>query len=367
METSLQYPQNSRYHFIRDKMIVVGWITLFWLLLAFYQYFDRFTIQASNGCVEPNYVHWPIIRGMFVSLILGGMTGGTAMVFLWENWLRKMPFLKALFYIIGWYTLLNLLITFIAVSIYDGPDSPLRGKKFSEAILPAVFDINLLPNFLFWLFIMLLTMAILLIRDKLGSGVFLDYFRGRYFRPRKEERIFMFMDLKSSTTIAEKLGEDKYFNFLNDTFKTATPGILATKGEIYQYVGDEIVVSWRFTDGVKNAQCIRCFYEMTDLLAQRASYFEATYGERPIFKAGLHSGHVIAGEMGIIKREIVYTGDVLNTTARIQAQCNAKNVKILVSNSLFEQIELNSLAIEPINLGELELRGKSEKVEVVTF
>ena len=40
----------------------------------------------------------------------------------------------------------------------------------------------------------------------------------------------------------------------------------------------------------------------------------------PAFKAGIHTGDVIAGEVGIIKRDIPYSGDAFNTTAEIQGK-----------------------------------------------
>jgi adenylate cyclase len=177
----------------------------------------------------------------------------------------------------------------------------------------------------------------------------------------------MFMDLKSSTTIAERLGEERYFNFLNDTFSTATPGILATEGEIYQYVGDEIVISWLTKNGLQKANCIRCYYKMTDLLRDQSAYFEATYGTKPIFKAGLHFGPVITGEMGIVKREIVYSGDVLNTASRIQSLCNEMNSEILISNSLLKQIDLGFLGKTTKTMGNISLRGKQEKIALATL
>ena len=215
--------------------------------------------------------------------------------------------------------------------------------------------------------VMLLSLAALLVRDKFGPGVFGAFLSGRYFRPRREERVFMFMDLKSSTTIAEQLGETRYFDFLNETFKTMTPGILAFKGEIYQYVGDEIVISWPKQTGLSNANCINTFYEMSGRLAKQGAYFDHHYGHIPQFKAGLHLGHVTAGEIGIVKREIVYSGDVLNTTARIQSMCNELGVRILASQQLVSAIDPDGLHVQVRDLGKLELRGKSEMTSVVTF
>ena len=177
----------------------------------------------------------------------------------------------------------------------------------------------------------------------------------------------MFMDLKSSTTIAEVLGEAKYFEFLNDTFRIVTTGIVNCKGEIYQYVCDEVVISWRQQDGIKDARCISCFYEMTRLLTDQSEFFEKKYGHQPTFKAGLHSGHVIAGEMGVLKREIAYSGDVLNTTARIQSKCNELGVLILISKHLIGIMGHTVQGYDIRDLGELALKGKVENVDVVTI
>ena len=95
---------------------------------------------------------------------------------------------------------------------------------------------------------------------KMGQGVFVNFISGKYLQPREEERIFMFMDLNSSTTIAEKLGEVRYHDLLNDYFFDVTGSILSTKGEIYRYVGDEVVVFWDMASGLENANCIRTFF-----------------------------------------------------------------------------------------------------------
>ena len=106
----------------------------------------------------------------------------------------------------------------------------------------------LFGNLSLWIFIFICTLIVLFIDDKYGPGVFIAFIRGKYFKPNRVQRTFMFLDLKDSTTIAEKLGEYEYFNFLKDVFKDVTKPITSAKGTIYQYVGDEIVVTWKKTD-----------------------------------------------------------------------------------------------------------------------
>ena len=87
---------------------------------------------------------------------------------------------------------------------------------------------------------------------------------------------------------------------------------------------------------------------------------------QPSFKAGFHIGKVTTGEIGIIKKNIIFTGDVLNTTARIQGLCNAYNVDILISGQLMKRLKLDS-QFQLKALGENELRGRDEKIELFSI
>jgi len=223
-------------------------------------------------------------------------------------------------------------------------------------------NLSSVQNFAFWLVVVLLTLITQLVNDKYGPGVFREFLMGKYFLPKREERIFMFLDLRSSTSTAEKLGEERYFNFLNDVFKYTTSDILNSSGEIYQYVGDEIVISWKMPKGTENANCLQCFFRIQKTLRNKASYFQEQYDTIPEFKAGLHYGHVMAGEVGVVKRDIAFSGDVLNTTSRIQAKCNDLGVNLLLSKFLLDKLAKAADHYKFKKMGDLLLRGKEERV-----
>ncbi|MBT8314785.1 MAG: adenylate/guanylate cyclase domain-containing protein, partial [Maribacter sp.] len=141
----------------------------------------------------------------------------------------------------------------------------------------------------------------------------------------------MFLDIKSSTSIAEKIGHVEYFELLKEYYHILSNAVIEYSGEIYQYVGDEIVITWNLSKGIMNNNCIKCFFKMKSDLKERQYWFEQKFGVYPEFKAGLHLGEVTTGEIGRIKKDIIFTGDVLNTTARIQSLCNDLQVDNLIS------------------------------------
>jgi hypothetical protein len=136
---------------------------------------------------------------------------------------------------------------------------------------------------------------------------------GKYYRPRDEERIFMFLDLRSSTAIAEQIGHKRFFEFLRELFQDVTRPVVESRGEIYQYVGDEVPVE----RGLQDANCIACFFRIEQAIAAKGAEYLDRFGVAPAFKAGVHVGEATVGEIGVVKKDIVYSGDVLNTTSRM--------------------------------------------------
>ncbi len=152
----------------------------------------------------------------------------------------------------------------------------------------------------------------------------------------------MFVDMKSSTTIAENLGHVRYFEMLKEYFSDLSSAVIDHAGAIYQYAGDEMIICWKLKDGLSNHNCMECFFDMRYRLEMQAQKYHVKFGVLPTFKAGLHYGTVTTGEIGSLKKEIIFTGDVLNTTARIQSLCNHFKAELLVSVDLVKTLNLPS-------------------------
>ncbi len=198
---------------------------------------------------------------------------------------------------------------------------------------------------------------------KLGPGILFKMIMGRYHKPREENRIFIFLDLKDSTTHAERLGHIVFSRLLQECFYDLTDVLWETKGEVYQFVGDEVVVSWPLKEGVENGNCLRFFFEYRKVILKRQKHYLGHYGVIPTFKAGLDCGLVAVAEVGEVKREIAYHGDTLNTAARIQGQCNFNGKLLLISANIKALIEhISTYNIEVV--GNIPLKGKLAPVDI---
>ena len=149
------------------------------------------------------------------------------------------------------------------------------------------------------------------ISEHMGPRVLTNFLAGRYHTPKEERRVFLFSDMKSSTAITERLGHARYFAFLRAYYDALGDAIVDHGGEVYQYIGDEIVVSWTEEAALRDASCVRCVRRMKQDLRGRAEWFRDRFGIAPDFRAGLQLGDVTTGEIGALKKEIVFTGDEL--------------------------------------------------------
>jgi len=301
------------------------------------------------------------------SALIAGILGGSLLVFFVNEKLRDKPYWMTILFVSIFFILIVAFIAFL-LSLIVAPTitgRPLSDPETRKAFNNLLFNSIHLKNIIVWSIVVALTQLTLQVNDKFGQGVLWNFIRGRYHIPREETRIFMFVDIISSTHIAEILGNERYHLLLRDFYADITNAIIYNKGEIYQYVGDEIVISWKLAAGIANNQCLKCYFDMRKTIIGLKEKYEAKYGLVPDFKAGLHYGKVIAGEIGIIKRDITFSGDVLNTAARIQGKCNEYRVKILSSDELLQKLSYDDV-YKRIQIGAIELKGKETKVALST-
>jgi adenylate cyclase len=197
----------------------------------------------------------------------------------------------------------------------------------------------------------------------LGGGVLGGLLTGRYHHPRREDRIFLFADLQRSTGIAERLGELRYHAFLNRVFVDAARPVEEHNGLVYQYVGDQMVVTWPLERGVADWNCLHCARAINNTLLEARDRYENDFGATPRFRFAVHCGPVVAGELGGSRREIVFSGDTLNTAARIEAVAKQVEQEFVVSEEILRRAPLpDGLTAE--SLGVHRLPGKERPLEL---
>jgi len=307
----------------------------------------------------------PVI--IFGELAMGmvGLLVGTFEVVILEKRFRNYSLLRRVIYKLGVY--LFLMLGLIAI-LYPMAAAIEANTGFANAEIWSktvrfFSSLTFLNTFLQLFFVLLLSLVYAAVAENLGHHVLRNFFTGKYHKPIIEKRIFMFLDMKHSTTIAEQLGHVKYYELLKEYYELMSDSIIRFKGEVYQYIGDEVVISWKEQPGLDDANCIKCFYAIKAQLDTLSDAFMDKFEVIPDFKAGIHVGEVTTGEIGALKKEIVFTGDVLNTTARIQGLCKEYKSDLIVSNLLLSGIG-NVNAFETTSLGQLTLRGKSKAIEL---
>ena len=82
----------------------------------------------------------------------------------------------------------------------------------------------------------------------------------------------------------------------------------------------------------------------------------------PEFKVAIHSGQVIIGEIGKIKKSIKFNGDVLNTTSRVEGMCRQLGEKLLLTESVVRQFK--HITFSTVKIADTPLRGKEERIGI---
>ncbi len=344
----------------------IGFLVCFWeLCVIFITYYDA---SVSGFRSEIGGEYYSFVRALMTSVIvcfIGATLLGSLEVLVLGKILRKKPLGVTLIIKTSVYLVFIFFFTSVVILYLYGAEisRPMFSSEVLYHYVNTFLNVRIVMMIVYWGIACMLALFLLQINEKFGQGVLINFLLGRYHRPKEDRRIFMFMDLKSSTTYAEKLGHIRYSRFIQDCFFDLTDIVLSHGAKIYQYVGDEVVLSWEIDKGIDHQNCLRTFFAYDNLLQNRRGYYESRYGVVPEFKAGLNLGPVTVAEVGEIKKELAYHGDVLNTAARIQGRCNEYKRKLLVSEEL--KACFNDQTHYGFEfLGDVILKGKENPVNI---
>ncbi|MFY0683809.1 MAG: adenylate/guanylate cyclase domain-containing protein [Balneola sp.] len=336
--------------------LVIGWIIDITV-------FDVTRNRNLNPDTDITYTIPVLIFASLANIVVGLIVGVLEVVYLekkFSNRTLSAKFLyKFLIYLTLFITIIGILypvaftletgISMLKVDVWQ----QLGGFLISISFLTTLFHLSVK---------LMVSLIYSAVSENLGHQLLLNFFSGKYHKPKIEKRIFMFLDMKSSTTIAETLGHVKYFKLLDTYYNIMSDPIINSFGEVYQYIGDEIVISWKPDKGINQENCIKCFFDISDHLNEQKEVLFHEFGVEIGFRAGIHFGEVTIGEIGALKKEIVFTGDVLNTTARIQSLCKELKSDLLISGAIKELLPHSNYQYS--SKGEIELKGRDKKEEL---
>ena len=318
--------------------------------------------------------------GPFIGIVHGGLIatgiGGMEIFFARTPWglrLRRASFVVTLL---------------IKTPLYGGLVLALEYSKLGERVAHFfgfirvvdprdIYEPLTMLSIFFSFFFVVLFIEVMQINQIMGRGTLGRFVMGYYHRPRLENRFFLFIDLIGSTHLAETLGPLTYQRFLNGVFQAVSDPISDHQGEIYQYVGDQMVVTWteaagagvRKGGGRKGAvRPLDCVFALKQTLADLAPAYLKEYREAPAIRAALHYGEVVVGEIGDAKRDIAFHGDVLNATARLEGVAREYQGFFIASAVALDRLSGPGgwpSGYDYRRLGPLPLRGKSAPVEAV--
>lgn len=291
-----------------------------------------------------------MIYGLIISAAIGSFEFAAAGPM--RDWLGALPFSASLAVRSLFYAAVIILIQYFEIGVRLVGLTPDPSKKgfWDAVIFSGLFSVAL--NLVF------------AVTNIIGRNTLLNLVIGRYHKPVEENRFVLFVDIAGSTTLAERMGGLGIHRFLDKTFRTLTGPVVDYRGEILDYVGDELIVTWPEEAGAIDSRPLRCFLAMRTTLERLASRFENEFGAVPRIRGSLHFGPVIIGEIGDIKRAIVFNGDVMNTAARLEELSRNVAGGFVASRAAIDRFKANP-PVPLLDLGVRDIRGKSDGIAVM--
>lgn len=205
------------------------------------------------------------------------------------------------------------------------------------------------------------------VRDLIGQDAFVSLLIGRYHRPVREERVFLFIDVVGSTAYAETHGDLRAQGYLGAIFAALAEPVRRHRGATDDYVGDMAMITWPLRRGLKDARCVACAFAVIDAIEAEAAAWARDFGQVPRLRMALHCGSVVTADVGVDRHKIAYFGDTVNATARIEALCRTLDAPVLASHALLARLPALPAGIVAHDRGPQPVRGRDRPLSVAAL
>jgi len=312
------------------------------------------SVGVLTGLLDGLPLMWPALRGVMAGVIIGAAVGAGE-EFLLPYASRRLSFRQLNLLRFGAYlgVMQGTLLVINVARLMIG-----QGEAAWSAAGAYVGEGYFVRDLAFTVIAALVLLPVLQLRRLHHASELWRLVTGRYYYPREESLVFLFVDLAGSTATAEKLGHIGFSRLLRDVFADLSEPILAWRGRVYQHAGDGVIVTWT-TRALRGGAAVHCFHEMVRQLRIQGEHYERQYGLVPTIRGAVHAGPVVTTWVGEAKKELAYHGDTLNATARMQTACKRLGAQLLISERVRPGAE-GIPGVRTRSVGAVELEGKEE-------
>ncbi|NEO76784.1 ATP-binding protein [Moorena sp. SIO4G3] len=176
----------------------------------------------------------------------------------------------------------------------------------------------------------------------------------------QKEMTVLFSDIRSFTTLSERMSPEENFNFINGYLSRVSPVIRNYNGFIDKYIGDAVMAL--FPDKADHA--LKAAIEM-----QKQVYLYNFHRHNSGYEAiaigiGLHKGSLILGTVGESQRmDTTVIADTVNLASRLESLSKIYGAEILISKPTLTDLD-NRDSYHYRCLGRVKVKGKSQPVEI---
>jgi len=183
------------------------------------------------------------------------------------------------------------------------------------------------------------------------------------FEGESRELTVMFADIRSFTSLSEKLSANDLKSMLNFYFTEMTRVIFEHRGTIDKYVGDMVMAFWGapLEDPQHRANALGAALAMLERLEKMQEELQ-TRGWPPLhIGIGLNSGLMNVGDMGsVFRRSYTVIGDAVNLGSRLEGLSKFYGVGCVVSE--FTRADQNQILFRKLDV--VRVKGKDDAVAI---
>lgn len=176
----------------------------------------------------------------------------------------------------------------------------------------------------------------------------------------QKEMSVLFADIRSFTSLSEKMSPKENFDFLNACLSQISPVIRNHNGFIDKYIGDAIMALFPQTPD----DAVQAAIDMQKQVQLYNSYLQKQGGQPIAIGIGIHTGTLMLGTVGESERmETTVIADAVNLASRLEGLTKIYGVDILISEQT--RMRLNNQLTENCRfLGRVKVKGKSQAVDI---